>query len=106
MDYAALAGLLRPGMKVLDIHGDRIGPGESVSLMSAPVPEVPGSVTIPAGVRAGAEACVFVARVLGESDAQANLVLLLASELVTNSVRHSGPAVPGGVVTENRGGGR
>ena len=28
-----------------------------------------------------------------------DLALLLASELVTNSVRHSGSAVPGGVVT-------
>jgi anti-sigma regulatory factor (Ser/Thr protein kinase) len=42
---------------------------------------------------------VFVARVLGESRVDSDVVLLLASELVTNSVLHSGSAVPSGVVT-------
>jgi anti-sigma regulatory factor (Ser/Thr protein kinase) len=41
----------------------------------------------------------FVAGVLGESCAQAEVALLLASELVTNSVEHSGSAVSGGMVT-------
>ena len=40
-----------------------------------------------------------MARALGESRVDSDLGLLLASELVTNSVRHSGSAVPGGVVT-------
>ncbi len=70
-----------------------------MSLMSAAVPAVPESVTIPAVPERVREARAFVARVPGESHAQADLALLLASELVTNSVRHSGSAVPGGVVT-------
>jgi len=37
--------------------------------------------------------------VLGESHVHADLSLLLSSELVTNSVRHSGSAAAGGVVT-------
>jgi anti-sigma regulatory factor (Ser/Thr protein kinase) len=41
----------------------------------------------------------FVARVLGPSHGHADVAVLLASELVTNSVRHSGSAVPGGRVT-------
>jgi anti-sigma regulatory factor (Ser/Thr protein kinase) len=41
----------------------------------------------------------FVARALGESRIDSDPALLLASELVTNSVLHSGSAVPGGVVT-------
>ena len=41
----------------------------------------------------------FVAAVLGESHPCSDLAVLLASELVTNSVRHSGSAVPGGLVT-------
>jgi anti-sigma regulatory factor (Ser/Thr protein kinase) len=40
-----------------------------------------------------------VAGVLGESHPHVDVALLLASELVTNSVRHSGSAVPGGRVT-------
>jgi anti-sigma regulatory factor (Ser/Thr protein kinase) len=54
------------------------------------IPAVPGQ------VRA---ARAFVARVLGESHTHVDLALLLSSELVTNSVRHSGSAVPGGIVT-------
>ena len=57
------------------------------------------SVTIPAVPERVRAARVFVAGVLGESHAHVDLALLLASELVTNSVRHSGSAVPGGVVT-------
>jgi hypothetical protein len=41
----------------------------------------------------------FVAGVLGESRVRADVALLLASGLVTSSVRRSGPAVPGGAVT-------
>ena len=41
----------------------------------------------------------FVAGVLGSSHGRADVAVLLASELVTNSVRHSGSAVPGGQVT-------
>jgi anti-sigma regulatory factor (Ser/Thr protein kinase) len=57
------------------------------------------SVTIPAVPERVRAARVFVAGVLGESHAHVDLALLLASELVTNSVRRSGSAVPGGVVT-------
>jgi anti-sigma regulatory factor (Ser/Thr protein kinase) len=56
------------------------------------------SVTIPAVPEQVREARAFVARVLGESHVHADLALLLSSELVTNSVRHSGSAVPGGVM--------
>ena len=41
----------------------------------------------------------FVGGVLGASHPCADVAVLLASELVTNSVRHSGSAVPGGLVT-------
>jgi anti-sigma regulatory factor (Ser/Thr protein kinase) len=60
---------------------------------------VPESVTIAAVPEQVRVARAFVARVLGDSHVQADVALLLASELVTNSVRHSGSAVPGGVVT-------
>lgn len=40
-----------------------------------------------------------MAAVLGESHPCNDLAVLLASELVTNSVRYSGSAVPGGLVT-------
>jgi anti-sigma regulatory factor (Ser/Thr protein kinase) len=70
-----------------------------VSLMSASaVPAVPESMTIPAVPGQVREARAFVARVLGQVHPHVNLALLLCSELVTNSVRHSGSAVPGGVV--------
>ena len=36
---------------------------------------------------------------LGQVHPHVNLALLLCGELVTNSVQHSGSAVPGGVVT-------
>jgi anti-sigma regulatory factor (Ser/Thr protein kinase) len=57
------------------------------------------SVTFPAVPEQVRAARVFVARVLGESGVDSDVVLSLASELVTNSVLHSGSAVPGGVVT-------
>jgi hypothetical protein len=41
----------------------------------------------------------FVAGVLGESHPCNHLAVLLASELATSSVRHSGSVVPGGLVT-------
>jgi len=50
------------------------------------------------GLRVGL-ARAFVAGVLGESHPCNDLAVLLASELVTNSLRHSGSAVPGGLVT-------
>jgi anti-sigma regulatory factor (Ser/Thr protein kinase) len=51
---------------------------------------------VPEQVRA---ARAFVAGTLGKSHAHAEVALLLASELVTNSVTHSGSAVAGGAVT-------
>jgi anti-sigma regulatory factor (Ser/Thr protein kinase) len=42
---------------------------------------------------------VFVKEVLGPTHSCLDVAVLLASELVTNSVRHSGSAVPGGRVT-------
>jgi anti-sigma regulatory factor (Ser/Thr protein kinase) len=57
------------------------------------------SMTIPAVPEQVRAARAFVAGALGKSRIDSDLVLLLASELVTNSVRHSGSAVPGGVVT-------
>jgi anti-sigma regulatory factor (Ser/Thr protein kinase) len=41
----------------------------------------------------------FVAGVLGRSNPHVDEALVLASELVTNSVLHGGSAVPGGLVT-------
>ena len=60
---------------------------------------VPQSVTIPAVPEQVRVARAFVARVLGECHPHADVALLLASELVTSNVRHSGSAVPGGLVT-------
>jgi anti-sigma regulatory factor (Ser/Thr protein kinase) len=57
------------------------------------------SVTIAAVPERVGRARAFVAAVLGESRPCSDLAVLLASELVTNSVRHSGSAVPGGLVT-------
>jgi anti-sigma regulatory factor (Ser/Thr protein kinase) len=45
------------------------------------------------------EARAFVARRLGPSHPCEAVAVLLASELATNSVRHSGSAVPGETVT-------
>jgi anti-sigma regulatory factor (Ser/Thr protein kinase) len=60
---------------------------------------VPKSVTIPAVPEQVRAARAFVAGVLGGSHPHADAALLLASELVTNSVKHSGSAAPGGLVT-------
>ena len=60
---------------------------------------VPQSVTIPAVPEQVRVARVFVAGVIGKSRRHADVALLLASELVADSVRHSGSAVPGGFVT-------
>lgn len=60
---------------------------------------VPRRVTIAAVPGQVGRARAFVAGVLGESHPVVDVAVLLASELVTNSVRHSGSAVPGGVVT-------
>ena len=68
-----------------------------MSLMCAA--EFRQSVTIPAVPEQVRAARAFVAGVLGESHAHVYLALLLASELVTNSVWHSGSAVPGGIGT-------
>jgi anti-sigma regulatory factor (Ser/Thr protein kinase) len=68
-------------------------------MCASAVPAVPESMTIPAVPGQVREARAFVARVLGQVHPHVNLALLLCSELVTNSVQHSGSAVPGGVVT-------
>jgi hypothetical protein len=60
---------------------------------------VPESVTIAAVPERARLACACVAAVLGESHPHNDLAVLLASKLVTNSVLHSGSAVPGGLVT-------
>jgi anti-sigma regulatory factor (Ser/Thr protein kinase) len=56
-------------------------------------------VSIPALPEQVRVARTFVAGVLGPSHGHADVAVLLASELVTNSVRHSGSAVPGGLIT-------
>jgi hypothetical protein len=61
--------------------------------------EVPKSVTIAAVPREVRLARAFVAGVLGQSHPNAAVAVLLDRELVTNSVRHSGSAVLGGLVT-------
>ena len=61
--------------------------------------ELRQSVTILAVAGQVRLARAFVAGAVGGSRVDQDLVLLLASELVTNSVRRSGSAVPGGVVT-------
>lgn len=63
-------------------------PGVTVRL-SVMIPAVPEQVRV---------ARAFVGEVLGESHPHIDVAVLLASELVTNSVRHSGPAVPGSLV--------
>jgi len=64
-----------------------------------PETAVPQSMTIAAVPEQVRVARAFVAAVLGRSHPHGDVALLLASELVTNSVRHSGSAVPGGLVT-------
>jgi anti-sigma regulatory factor (Ser/Thr protein kinase) len=53
------------------------------------------SVRLPAVPEQVRVARAFVSEVLGDSHPRIDAALLLASELVTNSVRHSGSAVPG-----------
>jgi anti-sigma regulatory factor (Ser/Thr protein kinase) len=60
---------------------------------------VPERVTVPALPEQVRVARAFAAEVLGRSHPDADVTLLLVSELVTNSVLHSGSAVPGGLVT-------
>jgi anti-sigma regulatory factor (Ser/Thr protein kinase) len=57
------------------------------------------SVTIPALPEQVRVARAFLAGVLGPSHQHMDTVLLLGTELVTNSLRHSGSAAPGGLVT-------
>lgn len=57
------------------------------------------SVTIPAIPEQARTVREFVAGALGKSCAHTEVALLLASELVANSLEHSGSAVAGGVVT-------
>jgi anti-sigma regulatory factor (Ser/Thr protein kinase) len=71
--------------------------GEAGGLMSEAA--VAESVTIAAVPERVGLARAFVAGILGESHPCNDLAVLLASELVTNSVQHSGSAVPGGLVT-------
>jgi anti-sigma regulatory factor (Ser/Thr protein kinase) len=57
------------------------------------------SVTIAAVPERVGVARAFVAAMLGGSHPCNDVAVLLAGELVTNSVLHSGSAVPGGLVT-------
>lgn len=57
------------------------------------------SVTVGARPEEVQVARAFIGRLLGPSCQWADVAILLGSELVTNSVRHSGSAVPGGLVT-------
>ena len=57
------------------------------------------SVTVRAQPEEVRVARAFVGRVLGLPHPCAEAAVLLASELVSNSVQHSGSAVPGGLVT-------
>jgi anti-sigma regulatory factor (Ser/Thr protein kinase) len=58
-----------------------------------------GSVTIPGRPQHVRAARTFVAKALGELGPVTETAVLLASELVTNAVRHSGSGAPGGTVT-------
>lgn len=72
------------------------GPGRLVALMSeAAVAETLTIAAVPEQVRL---ARAFVTGALGRSHPCVFEAALLASEMVTNSVRHSGSAVPGGIV--------
>jgi anti-sigma regulatory factor (Ser/Thr protein kinase) len=57
-----------------------------------------GSVTIPGRPRVVRDARTFVAKTLGELGSVTDTAVLLASELVTNAVRHSYSGAPGGTV--------
>jgi anti-sigma regulatory factor (Ser/Thr protein kinase) len=58
-----------------------------------------GSLTIPGQAEHVAEARAFVSRILGADCAEADTVILLTSELVTNSIQHSRSGRDGGTIT-------
>ena len=58
-----------------------------------------GSLTIPGRPEHVAEARAFVSRTLGTECAEADLAILLSSELVTNSIQHSQSGRDGGTIT-------
>jgi serine/threonine-protein kinase RsbW len=58
-----------------------------------------GSLTIPGQPACLHDAREFIARTLGTDHACVDTAVLLTSELVTNSVKHSESARPGGTVT-------
>jgi anti-sigma regulatory factor (Ser/Thr protein kinase) len=58
-----------------------------------------GSLTIPGQAAHVAEARAFVSRTLGAECAEADLAILLTSELVTNSIQHSRSGRDGGTIT-------
>jgi anti-sigma regulatory factor (Ser/Thr protein kinase) len=58
-----------------------------------------GSLTIPGQAAHVAEARAFVSRTLGAECAEADLAILLTSELVTNSIQHSRSGRNGGTIT-------
>jgi serine/threonine-protein kinase RsbW len=58
-----------------------------------------GSITIPGRAEQVRAARTFVARALGELSAITHTAVLLASELVTNAIRHSNSREAGGSVT-------
>ena len=72
------------------------GPGGGGLVSGTGVRESVTILALPEQVRV---ARAFVAGMLGPSHGSADVAMLLASELVTNSVRHSGSGVPGGLVT-------
>ena len=57
-----------------------------------------GRITLPGRPERVREARQFVARMLGDAHAQADVAVLLTSELMTNAVRHSRSGRPGGTV--------
>lgn len=58
-----------------------------------------GSLTIPGQAEHVAEARAFVSRTLGADCPEADTVILLTSELVTNSIQHSRSGRDGGTIT-------
>lgn len=58
-----------------------------------------GSLTIPGQAEHVAEARAFVSRALGADCPEADTVILLTSELVTNSIQHSQSGRDGGTIT-------
>lgn len=58
-----------------------------------------GSLTVPGQAEHVADARAFVLRTLGADCDSADIAMLLTSELVTNSIRHSCSGRPGGTIT-------